>query len=84
MTFLDNLTPDEWAVIAIGCVAVIVVPAIVIAGTVTAAEWLLRAVKLRRAATPKLATLPTVPAAAPAADIDAEWADIESAIRGSK
>lgn len=84
MTLLDNLTTDEWAVIGLGCVAVVVVPAIVIAGTVTAAEWLLRAVRRRRAPTLEPATLPTVPAAASAADIDTEWRDIESAIRDSK
>ncbi|TPM33555.1 hypothetical protein FJ955_02055 [Mesorhizobium sp. B2-2-2] len=81
---LENLTPDEWAVVAIGCVAVIMVPAVVIGGAVAAAEWGIRAVRRRRAPTLGITTIPTVPAAVPAAGIDAEWDDIIIEMEKSK
>lgn len=81
---LDSLTLDQWLVIGLGCIAVILVPSIVIGATVADVEWLFRIVRRRRTATFESVALPTAPAAAPVEGIDAEWADIESAIRGSR
>jgi hypothetical protein len=85
---LESFTPDEWALIALGCIAVILVPSIIILGLrhllVSLPSFIIRHLVQGRAAIPETADVAPVPAAVPAADIDAEWADIETQIEKSK
>jgi hypothetical protein len=88
MTLFESFGPDEWAVIAIGCILVILLPSLIIAGIATAAEATIRFVKRRlsrhRAATPETADVAPVPAATDGYDFASEWGDIIGHMEKSK
>jgi hypothetical protein len=69
MTLLDSFTVIDWTIIAAGCGLLILIPSLLLTWIVVLPAFVMRLARIHR------------PDASDTAGIDAEWADIEEAMR---